>query len=390
MRLALVIALAACAHRAAAPTVPGGVGAAPAHDLATARSTATPGDARAAAKDPRVVDLDIIRITAHSHGVGSDADVDHVATADLFKQATAEAKAGRTEHAIALFRQLVTEFPDSKFAAVALFDIAAIHDGRGDVDATVATLRELVGKYPQARESIDGELYLAAVQSEHDRWADAAQTLDHLLARGELTYADRVEASARRGYVLIELGRFDDAQRSLDAAIADWRKAPHLDDPYYIAMAHYYRGELAHRKFTAAPVRLPDDQLVADLETKRQLAVAAYDRWKEALAFQQAYWATASGYQMSQIFVELWEVTVKAPYPARVEVTARPRYVTEVHNRVRPHLEKALEGHRMNVELAKAYGVDTRWSKGSEQRAVEIMERLAKDVAGTLVVMPPN
>jgi hypothetical protein len=85
---------------------------------------------------------------------------------------------------------------------------------------------------------------------------------------------------------------------------------------------------------------------------------------------------------MSQIFVELWEAHVKAPYPARVEVVARPRYVMEVHERVREHLAKALEGHRMNVELAKAFGVETTWSRGSEQRAVQIMELLAKDQAG--------
>ena len=58
-------------------------------------------------------------------------------------------------------------------------------------------------------------------------------------------------------------------------------------------------------------------------------------------------------------------------------------------DRVREHLSKALEGHRMNVELAKAFGVDTTWSKGSEQRAVEIMTMLARDAAGQYVT-PTN
>jgi hypothetical protein len=131
---------------------------------------------------------------------------------------------------------------------------------------------------------------------------------------------------------------------------------------------------------------LPDDQLVRDLEARRVLAVQAYDRWKESLGFKHAYWATASGYQMSEIFVELWEVTVKAPYPTRLDAAGRSRYVVEVHERVREHLEKALEGHRMNVELAKAYGVETTWSKGSERRAIEVMERLAKDAQGSYVL----
>ena len=129
--------------------------------------------------------------------------------------------------------------------------------------------------------------------------------------------------------------------------------------------------------------------MVADLEAKRVLAVQAYDRWKESLGFKQAYWATASGYQMSQIFVELWEAHVKAPYPKRIDAATRPKYVAEVHDRVREHLEKALEGHRMNVELAKAYGVETTWSKGSEQQAVKVMELLADDSAGQYVTPSP-
>ena len=115
------------------------------------------------------------------------------------------------------------------------------------------------------------------------------------------------------------------------------------------------------------------------------LAVQAYDYWKEALGYRQAYWATASGYQMSQIFVELWQATVQAPYPNRLDASTRKQYITDVHDRVREHLEKALEGHRMNVELARAYGVDTTWSRGSEQQAVQILQMLADDAAGHYV-----
>ena len=219
--------------------------------------------------------------------------MDHVATADLFKQANEAAKAGETERAINLYRKLVSEFPESQYAPVALFNVAAIYDGRSDLDATIATLRELVKAYPAARESIDGHLYIAALQTDHDKFADALATVDEVLQRQNLTYADRIEAFARKGYVLIELHRFEDADTALTAAVAEWRKVTRLDDPYYIAMAHYYRGELAHRKFIEAPARLPDDVLVADLDKKRVLAVEAYDRWKDALGFKQAYWATA-------------------------------------------------------------------------------------------------
>jgi len=385
--LFVLLVVAACAGRTARTTTPSTTTPQPARDLAVAKP-AQPTDAHLVAKDPRIVDLDIIRITASSRGVGGDPTFDHVATADLFKQANDAAKAGQTQRAIDLHRRIVTEFPESRFAPVALFNIAAIYDGRRDLAATISTLRELVKSYPNARESIEGHLYIAALQADHDQYADALATLDEALARQSLTYADRIEAFARKGYVLIELRRYADATAALDSAVAEWRKAPRIEDPYYVAMASYYRGELAHRKFIEAPVRLPDDQLIADLEAKRVLAVRAYDLWKESLGFKQAYWATASGYQMSQIFVELWEAHVKAPFPNRIDAPTRAKYVTEVHDRVRPHLAKALEGHRMNVELAKAFGVETQWSKASAQRAVQVMELLARESSGQYVT--PN
>ena len=391
MRSLLVfLALAACGGPAAKSTLPKPPPVIPADDLAIAKSGAKPidaGEAHLVVKDPRVVDLDIIRIKATQTSPG-EHEMTTVASADLFRGANEAAKAGNTKDAIARYRQLIAEFPDSIYAPVSLFNIAAIFDGQGDPASTIATLHELVDKYPNARESVDGHLYIAALQADHAQWADANTTLDAALARTSLTFADRVEAFARKGYVLLELGRLDDADAALASSVTEWRRATRIDDPYYIAMASYYRGEIAHKKFEQSPVRLPDDRLVADLETKRVLAVSAYDRRKESLGFNHAYWGTAAGYQMSQIFVELWQITVTAPYPTRLATSAREKYVVEVHDRVRNYLEKALEGHRMNGELAKVYGVDTSWSKGSAARATQVMEMLAKDAKGNYVTPP--
>lgn len=391
--IALVLALVACGGRSSTSTLPAqaALPSTPASDLAAAKTEvrrADPSEVGLAAKDPRVVDLDIIRIRAAGSGVGGEPELTSVASADLFRDANDAAQEGRPQDAIARYRQLVAEFPDSQYAPVSLFNIAAIYDKLGDLPATIVTLRELVAAYPAARESIEGHLYIAALQAEQRQWDDARSTLEAALARPNLTHADRLEAFARKGYVLVEQHQYEAADASLTAAIAEWRRAPRIDDPYYIAMAHYYRGELVHRQFAAAPVRLPDDQLVADLEAKRVLAVKAYDRWREALGFKHAYWATAAGYQMSQIFVELWRAHVDAPYPARIDAATRPTYVAEVHQRVSEHLAKALEGHRMNVELARAFGVETDWSKGSEQRAVQILELIAREQAGQYTTPP--
>ena len=394
MRLAVLLFLVACGASPRATTLPTNqpISTTPARDLAEAKAIATKiagGDAaQLVVKDPRAKNLDIIRITASQRGVGGEVEVTSESTGELFRQAGDLALAKRTLAAMTLYRKLVTDYPESTLAPVSLFNIAAIYDGQGDPEHTIATLRELVKAYPDSHESIEGHLFIAAIYAEKSRFADADGVLDEILARPSLAFADRIEAFARKGYGLLELKRYAEAATALDGAIAEWHKVPHLDEVYYIAMAHYYRGEVAHQKFLAASVHHHDDDLMmfADLDAKRALAVQAYDLWKEALGFRHAYWATASGYQMSQIFVELWDATVKAPYPTKLAPDARAPYVAEVHRRMREHLDKALEGHRMNVELAGAYGVATEWSRGSAARAAEVLDLLAKDAAGQFVI----
>src|SRR5882672_5994003 len=135
----LVVIAAACSGTAKAPTLPTTAPAIPADDITAAKKDAqrTTDDGKLAAKDPRVVDLDIIRITATSKGLG-EHEATAVATADLFRKANEAAKAGRTQEAMTRYRQLVAEFPDSLYAPVSLFNIAAILDGQGDYPDTVA------------------------------------------------------------------------------------------------------------------------------------------------------------------------------------------------------------------------------------------------------------
>src|SRR3954468_14119986 len=125
--------LAGCGAAPARPIAHVAAGVTPARDLAAARGAVPERgeqgargarDARAA-RDPRVVDLDILRITAHisPDAPGAEPEMTSVATADLFQRAGAAARAGRHREAIGLYRQLVAEFPESKYAPVALFDI---------------------------------------------------------------------------------------------------------------------------------------------------------------------------------------------------------------------------------------------------------------------------
>jgi len=112
MRSLLVVMLfAACGGAPKpAPTLPVRTpSVAPAKDLQAGKPS-QPAD-HPAQKDPRVVDLDIIRISAKETAPGQ-IEMEHVATADLFKQANEAAKSGAGQQAISIYRRIVGDFPE--------------------------------------------------------------------------------------------------------------------------------------------------------------------------------------------------------------------------------------------------------------------------------------
>ncbi len=395
LTLTAALALAACgapAHRTT-PTPPSPTnattGLAPADDLAGAAGGAlTPGavsDGRpgTGTSGGKHYDLEEIRLVANS-----DGSIDAVAPSTLLDQAKAQLDAGHPQEAIKLYRRLAAEFPASRLAPAALFNVGVIHENLGDATSAIAAYRDVVTRFPRGRESLDAHLRVAGLEAEASAWAASERTLREIAARDDVSFIDRIEVEARLGYVLMEQGRGADAKVALEAAVAAWRRSTHVEDPYFIAMAHYYLGELAHREYAALALRSADELLKTDLAAKERLAAAAYDRWKQALVQKDPYWALAAGYRMSQVFMELWETAVRAPYPDGLSPEARALYVTEVHERVRRHLHTALDGHQMNGKLAAAYGVENAWSRASVVKSGEITGILAREARGEAVIPP--
>ncbi len=395
--LVVLVLLAGCPGRGGQPAAPGAgdgtPGAVPGADLAAIKigpddagdGDGDPDDHRLEHQGPRTVhDLDVIHIDVVGHD-GDDPQLEASLPGPLLDEGNQAFMAKKYADAIGWYRKLVTTFADSKLAPAALYNIGLAEEQRGDVPAAIAAYRELGATFAAATEALDGLLRAAALLSERGSWTEAAAVLGDVLARTDLSRELRLEAQARLGYVRLEGGQLDDAERTLEEAVATWRRANRIEDPYYIAMAHFYLGEVELRRFERAPLRSNDAALAADMELRRQLVMRAYAHWKDALEHKHAYWATAAGYQMSQVFFEYWRVAVKAPYPDGLEVAGRGAYVIEVHDRMRENLAKALEGHRANVELAAAYGVDTRWSQASQTQAAAIVVLLDREARGDLI-----
>jgi tetratricopeptide (TPR) repeat protein len=334
----------------------------------------------------RVYDLEALRIEVAGRSADGEPELvayDAQALLDAGNDALAR---GRADEAVARYEKLLREFPESRLAAAARYNLGLAHEARGEHERALELYRLLAADDTLGRDAVDAHVRMAAVLAELGRWSEARQALVALLARSDLTHADRIEGLARLGYVALEQQDFAAAETHLGEALQTFEKlTTRLETLYFVAMARYYLAQIPHRQFRARPMRLPDQQLERDLAAKAGLVTLAYDRYVEVLSVHDAYWGTAAGYQMSQIYKELWDDVTSAPIPTQLSPEAAGYYVKEVHARVRPMLEKAMEGHLRNLELARTYGTDTEWSAASRVRADEIAELLAREASGELV-----
>jgi tetratricopeptide (TPR) repeat protein len=297
---------------------------------------------------------------------------------------------GQPDQAMAHYQKLVQAFPTSRLAPAAIYNLGLAHEARGEHEQAIAQYRRLAEDPALDRDAVEAHQRVAAVLAELGRWSEARDTLTALLGRSNLTHGDRIEGLARLGYVVLEQQEYAAAETHLRAALeAHAKLTGKLDTLYFVAMSRYYLAQIPHRQFRATPMRLPDRQLERDLQAKAELVALAYDRYVEVLQVTDAYWGTAAGYQMSQIYKELWDDIVAAPIPTQLSPEAAAYYVKEVHARVRGMLEKAMAGHLRNVELAGVYGTSTEWSDASRVRADEIAHLLAREASGELVVPEP-
>lgn len=337
--------------------------------------------------EEEVIDLEAIRIEVVGRDAEGEPTLEAFDARSLLDEGNGAIAEERYDDAIASFRKLLDAFPDSRLAPAAIYNFGLALEGKGDYDGAIVKYRELAARTELDRDSIDAHIRIAAVQAELERFARSEETLVQVLARGDLTHGDRVEAMARLGYAYLEQDDLDGAERILEDAIAYFRKlTTSLESNYYVAMSFYYRAHVSHRRFRALPLRLPEEQLKKDFEVKRDRLRETYDRYREALQIQHAYWATASGYQMSHIYKEFWDDIVLAPLPGRLSPEARELHVEEIHRLARQFLELAMNGHRTNVELAAAYKTTTVWSDASRVRAAEVAEVLARESSGELVI----
>jgi tetratricopeptide (TPR) repeat protein len=274
-------------------------------------------------------------------------------------------EAGQPARAATLFARYLGHSVEGSAGRRAYQGLALAHEQLGDFDAAIRAYDGLLAHFgddPQAH------LMLArrgACEAQVQAWERSAASYASALELGgdALIPSQRVEALARQGFALYQLGDFERADATLAQANAIYEVATNegqerFSDTYFVAMARFYRAAILHLEFRAVRIRLPEAQMNADFEAKLALLERAQEAYNDVVRARHIYWVSAAGYQLGSMFEEFYDAIMYAPVPDWLDEAERRIYYLELEEQLSPVIDKAVWVFEKNLETARKFGYD--------------------------------
>lgn len=314
--------------------------------------------------------------------------------AALFADAGAAFADKRYDDAATGYDRVVSEFGDSRFVSASIYNAGLALEAKGDLAGAAEHFRSLIARgetacKPPCSDVLDALFRLGAVYVTQKNWAAATEDYAQVLARKDLTLADRVEALARRGeaqFNLRDLGAAERTVREQQELLKANESVERLDSDFFVGMGAFYLGRVAHEQYRLLPVRLPEKQMAEDLEHKAQMLLVAQRRYLDTMRVNNAEWATAAGFHIGSLYREFYDDLVGAPVPPALSAEAKEVYLDELRKQVRTLLQKAIAVHEKNLLMAERTGIKNEWVERSNEQ-MEQLKRLL--MPGPAPSLPP-
>ena len=317
------------------------------------------------------MEMEPIKITAVNGPDG--VHIESIDAAELFEQGGKALGEKRYDDAITAYDRLVKEFDDARYTKATLYNLGLASQGKKDWAGAVARFKALVDGYPSSSDAKDGLFQLGATYAEMGNWPASAEVFAHVLERADLTSDDRLEALGRRGLAQFQLHDLDTAERTFRSSVAYYHqieKDERLETDFFLALALYHIGEISHERFRAVPLRLPEQQMSADLDEKARLLLQSQRQYIDTMRLGNAEWAAASGFQVGTLYEELYDAFIHAPVPPELmqaqAAEKREVYYGELRKKIRVLLEKSVHWYDENLKMMERLGVQGEWREKSK------------------------
>lgn len=292
--------------------------------------------------------------------------------------AEAALAAGDATRAVALFSGYLGGTPDEVGLRQAYLGLAHAHELLRDCAAAIRAYDAYVTRFGDG----PADLYArrGACYAELEEWQASAESFAGAFQRATLPSA-QVEALARQGFALFQLGQFEAADPLLRQAdevflAAQEKNTERFTNYYFVGMARFYRAAIEHRRFRDVAIRLPEKQMSADFARKFALLEKAQDGYNHTIKAKHMFWVSAAGYQLGSLFEEFYDAMMHAPIPEWLDDKQRQVYYEELKGQLRPVVNKAIWVFEKNLATARRLGYESEFTAQTEAKLSELQSIL--------------
>lgn len=345
----------------------------------------------------QTVTLAPIQFVARRSGPGYTTEA--FSAEELFAQGLKAHRADRCAEAIPAYRKLLQYFGATDYAAAGHYNLALCLQAFQKWGEAAAHFEQASTAFTTPADQ-RGALGAAGVNyADAGDWQRSRACFERLLARKDLTTAQRIETLTRSGYASYLGKQFSRASERLGAAIDLYTQASATErlTPFYAAMAEYYRGAIYHDKARTTRIRERPQEMEQDVETLATWVTRAHVRYWAVVKLKEHYWSMAAVYQVGTLYLQFRQAILAAPQPAfhdlryfdaelgRFNVIPaadqRAEYRRKVLARTRVLLRHAVTVYQKGLATAERIGARNEWVAEMRKALAETKARWAAEPA---------
>lgn len=288
----------------------------------------------------------------------------------LYQEGLRFHESGRCDRALAFYDRLLEEFTSSRYFSAAAFNAGRCLEELDRTEDAVQRYRIITRGLSKSKDWVDAGFRESMCLSRLNQHDEASRLLEKLVNREDLTVSDRIDALVLRGEAQKKLGELMAAESTFRRALRIYRQRERDEylDPVPAARAEFRLSEMAEGRFQAAPLRLPEEQMNADLEAKAALLLQAQGGYLRTIRYGDPEWATAAGYRIGNLYLCLHRAMEQAPVPDDLSEEEARVYKQLLRKRTAVLLRKALKVFQMTVDLAERTLIKNRWTQAARQQ----------------------
>jgi tetratricopeptide (TPR) repeat protein len=323
-------------------------------------------------------------------GIGPDRELGLIDfdAATLFKEGVAHHQAQNCKKALVFYERILEEFPEARYYSAAAFNAGRCFEEVGEVLKAAERYRIITGQLLRSKDWVDAAFREVGCLITLQRKDDVYRLLQQLLERPELTISDRIDALVLYAESLVDRGELLKGEKGFRDVLRQFKQQEREEflDPAPAARAEFRLAELTEQRFLASPLRLPEEQMKEDLETKAQLLLDTQAGFLRTIRYGDPEWATAAGYRIGALYLLLHKAMEEAPVPQDLADEEIAVYRDVLRQRTAVLLRKALRIFEMTISLAERNRAETEWTQAArdemtrvEQQVLSLYESLPEE-----------